>query len=1244
MHRLVEPDAATARPVDASMPLASMDLPKEAQCGGLPIETVDAAITSDKCEPQAPADEPGDGPPPDVSTVPMGPSQKHYLEVKEDLTGRIEPAPVEIPSDAWIKSPDYLGDGVRTRLTSLATIHLTEAGAARCPDQVRQLSANSNRVLLGAAPNCDLYQERVIRTLAQQAGARLLVADGPALHLDDLPPPSNPSPEEGGVGDGDNGDMGGGGSGYETSDEDGELPPLVDDIMGPSRRTKQTARKRAPPSSQRPLSFVIRERAPPENAEEAAKQRPSNAGAAAEKEAVATDDGKKEEDKKKVEEDVKMAEADAKDAAPGAPAAGAEARADEGEAKPMGEGEKQQADNADESDEEAIKEKDIRKKHKEVTEQLRRVAAALPISSSRNAIVTERQKMALREAQKAGAETHKSLNEMFEAVRRMEALTSGLGYVRGNGGGGGSGGPYEAFMGGGGGPSSDPHSARGVAAATLWKKGDRVTYLGAGGAYLSEERERANVPPSFKMGPNEMREAGLSRFSLPVMIARREAALSRRKGGAGGGTGPSAAAEKGGNGDDSASGAPPTGSFGHVHNVSGDKVEVVMDFAFSGGKNFSGQQDKCGFVCSPADLGPIDEREDALASSFQALFDVIKEESGTTPLVVFLPGMDRMLRSHNTEQFRRLKELLGALPARCLFIGGYCSRALAKEKASSAQSGLSMLFGGGGRGGGDSLSVGPSDDFPPWYERLGRGMSRSRSSVKGRAFATMLPNHIELHPPHADSAAKAWKKMLDADVACMRERANRAALKKAMAKCEVVCPNLEAVKVTELALSKKEVEQVVGAAVASALMEPPVVLAEAAADTAAAAAVVAATTTTKPAAAEVCPIEEKMDDAMDAEEPAVASAIDIESHLDKPLASAAPAVSIQMLTVSAEHLTAAAASIQHLRAEAAPVPERSALKDLSTDQYERQLLSEVIPPEEIPIGFEDIGALDAVKTTLHEVVILPLQRPELFTRGALTRPTKGLLLFGPPGTGKTMLAKAVASESGAHFININMSAITSKWLGEGERLVRAVFSLAHKLAPSVIFIDEIDSFLAKRGGHSHEHEALRKMKTEFLAGWDGIRTKSTDRVLVLAATNRPMDLDEAAIRRMPRRIFVPLPDASNREKILSVILKDEEVDKNLDFAELGRETDGYSGSDLKNLCIAAAYCPLRELLQAEKERKGEGELPPVRPISMGDFKSAMKQVTPSTHVDSASMSELQRWNEQFGEGGSRRAEPLVYYT
>lgn len=169
--------------------------------------------------------------------------------------------------------------------------------------------------------------------------------------------------------------------------------------------------------------------------------------------------------------------------------------------------------------------------------------------------------------------------------------------------------------------------------------------------------------------------------------------------------------------------------------------------------------------------------------------------------------------------------------------------------------------------------------------------------------------------------------------------------------------------------------------------------------------------------------------------------------------------------------------------------------------------------------------------------------------------------------------------------------------------------------------------------------------------WDGLRTKASDRVLVLAATNRPMDLDEAVIRRMPRRIFVPLPDAANREKILSVILKDESVDPGLDAGELARRAEGYSGSDLKNLCIAAAYCPIRDFLERERahrEAAGQGGAPSpdeaLRPITIKDFEAAMKQVTASTHAESASTGELQRWNEQFGEGGSRRAEPLVYFT
>ncbi|KFK30845.1 hypothetical protein AALP_AA6G033000, partial [Arabis alpina] len=249
---------------------------------------------------------------------------------------------------------------------------------------------------------------------------------------------------------------------------------------------------------------------------------------------------------------------------------------------------------------------------------------------------------------------------------------------------------------------------------------------------------------------------------------------------------------------------------------------------------------------------------------------------------------------------------------------------------------------------------------------------------------------------------------------------------------------------------------------------------------------------------------------------------------------AEPTVKDNKLVISAESVTYGLQMLHGIQNE--NKSSKKSLKDVVTEnEFEKKLLSDVIPPSDIGVSFDDIGALENVKDTLKELVMLPLQRPELFDKGQLTKPTKGILLFGPPGTGKTMLAKAVATEAGANFINISMSSITSKWFGEGEKYVKAVFSLASKIAPSVIFVDEVDSMLGRRENPG-EHEAMRKMKNEFMINWDGLRTKDRERVLVLAATNRPFDLDEAVIRRLPRRLMVNLPDATNRSKILSVIL------------------------------------------------------------------------------------------------------------
>ncbi|CAF9917334.1 hypothetical protein IMSHALPRED_003537 [Imshaugia aleurites] len=261
-------------------------------------------------------------------------------------------------------------------------------------------------------------------------------------------------------------------------------------------------------------------------------------------------------------------------------------------------------------------------------------------------------------------------------------------------------------------------------------------------------------------------------------------------------------------------------------------------------------------------------------------------------------------------------------------------------------------------------------------------------------------------------------------------------------------------------------------------------------------------------------------------------------------------------------------------------------EDLVLTQYEQMIAMDVVAPEDIPVTFEDIGGLGDIIEELKESVIYPLTMPQLYahTSSLLSAPS-GVLLYGPPGCGKTMMAKALAHESGATFINLHISTLTEKWYGDSNKLVSAVFSLARKLEPSIVFIDEIDAVLGNR--RSGEHEASGMVKAEFMTHWDGLTSANTSgepqRILILGATNRMQDIDDAILRRMPKKFAVSLPSAPQRLRILGLILKDTRIDKDyFDLEYLVRVMAGMSGSDIKEACRDAAMIPVKEFIRQKR--------------------------------------------------------------
>lgn len=298
----------------------------------------------------------------------------------------------------------------------------------------------------------------------------------------------------------------------------------------------------------------------------------------------------------------------------------------------------------------------------------------------------------------------------------------------------------------------------------------------------------------------------------------------------------------------------------------------------------------------------------------------------------------------------------------------------------------------------------------------------------------------------------------------------------------------------------------------------------------------------------------------------------------------------------------------------------------------KQIFNDIIDHGD-KVYWDDIVGLDQAKGSLKEAVVYPFLRPDLFK--GLREPTRGMLLFGPPGTGKTMLARAVATESKSIFFSITSSSITSKYLGESEKLVRALFLLAKRLSPSIVFIDEIDSLLGSRS--EGEIESIRRIKNEFLIQWSELSSSTTKeneadelkhQVLILGATNLPWAIDEAARRRFVKRQYIPLPEEETRLNQIKRLLKyQNNTLSEQDLQNIIKLTDKFSGSDITALCKDSAMGPLRSLGELLLSTPTEE----IRPINIEDFRTSLKFIKPSVLVES--LSKYEDWAIKFGSLG-----------
>ncbi|KAK5266038.1 hypothetical protein LTR99_008035 [Exophiala xenobiotica] len=316
-------------------------------------------------------------------------------------------------------------------------------------------------------------------------------------------------------------------------------------------------------------------------------------------------------------------------------------------------------------------------------------------------------------------------------------------------------------------------------------------------------------------------------------------------------------------------------------------------------------------------------------------------------------------------------------------------------------------------------------------------------------------------------------------------------------------------------------------------------------------------------------------------------------------------------------------------------------------KYEKRLMGGIIEAKNITTTFNDVHMPVETIDTLQTLTTLSLIRPDAFKYGVLASDKiPGLLLYGPPGTGKTLAAKAVAKESGATMLEVSAADINDMYVGEGEKNVKALFGLAKKLSPCVVFLDEADAMFSARSNQGRR-VSHRELLNQFLKEWDGMSNDSGS-AFIMVATNRPMDLDDAVLRRLPRRLLVDLPTEPDRLEILKIHLRHEQLADDVDIPDLAKRTPFYSGSDLKNVAVAAAMNCVRE--ENDLARRHQGEEPykhaERRTLTKQHFDKALEDISASISEDMTSLKDIKKFDEQYGDkrGKKKKVPKLGFPT